>query len=234
VLALLLGLPSTLSAVVDPSPSASATPDPSASATPDPTAAATPNPPSSPAPSAVPAASPNPASSGGSVGSGSGASPSPSPIATPTGSPPPFAVATAQSTLTASSASITRFRYDGVVSVPTASGSEQMMEFSATSIDLTGARLTVSQGGGTMTTTASSLDFSGNVVLYATQLSGDLLGIPTTLTPDNALATILQILGQLGLTQSVTQAIPLTMTNVTTLQPYTAADGLTATGLQIS
>jgi len=235
VLALILGLPSTLTGiVVDPSPSASATPDPSASAAADPTAPPTPNAPSSAAPSAVPPASPNPASSGGGAGSGSGASPSPIPSPTPTGTPPPFAVATAQSTLTASSASITGFLYDGVVSVPTASGSQQMMEFSATSIDLAGARLTVSQGGGTMTTTASSLDFSGNVVLYATQLSGDLLGIPTTLTPGNAVATILQLLGQLGLTQSLTQAIPLTLTNVRTLQPYTAADALTATALQIS
>jgi hypothetical protein len=120
------------------------------------------------------------------------------------------------------------------VSVPTAGGTVQMMQFSASSLDLTGVHLTVSQGGGTITTTATSLDFSGNVVLYATQLSGDLLGVPTTITPGNALATILQLLGQLGLTQSLTQAIPLQMTNVTTLQPYTSADGMTASALLIS
>jgi hypothetical protein len=71
-------------------------------------------------------------------------------------------------------------------------------------------------------------------VLYATRLSGDLLGIPTTLTPGNALSTILQILGQLGLTQSLTQAIPLTMANVTTTQPCTSADSMIASALQIS
>jgi hypothetical protein len=65
-------------------------------------------------------------------------------------------------------------------------------------------------------------------------VSGDLLGTPTTLTPGNALSTLLQILGQLGLTQSLTRAIPLTMTNVTTLQPFTSADGMTASALHIS
>ena len=109
-----------------------------------------------------------------------------------------------------------------------------MMQFSASSLDLNGVNLAVSQGGGTMTTTASSLDFSGSVVLYATKLSGDLLGIPITLTPGNAVSVILQILGQLGLTQSLTQAIPLTMTSVTTLQPYTSAHSMAASALQIS
>ena len=32
-------------------------------------------------------------------------------------------------------------------------------------------------------TNDSSLDFTGGVVLYATELSGSLLGIPITLTP---------------------------------------------------
>jgi len=118
--------------------------------------------------------------------------------------------------------------------VPTEAGPVQMMQFSASSLDLSRVNLAVSQGGATITTTASSLDFSGNVTLYATQLSGDLLGIPTTLTPGNALSTILQILGQLGLTQTLTQAIPLTMTNVTTQQPYTSADGMAARALHIS
>jgi hypothetical protein len=40
--------------------------------------------------------------------------------------------------------------------------------------------------------------------------------------------------GNWGLTQSLTQAIPVTMINVTTLQPYTSADGMTASALNIS
>ena len=203
--------------------------------------AAIPTPTVSPAASAsaTPAASPSVSpSSSASAGATPGASPtapaSPGPSPTPTGSAPPFAVASSQSALTASSATMTGFAYDGVVSVPTATGTVQMMQFSASSLDLSGVHLAVSQGGGTMTTTASSLNFNGNVVLYATQLSGDLLGVPTTLTPGNALATILQLFAQLGLTQGVTQVIPLQMTNVTTLQPYTSADGMTASALQIS
>ena len=81
-----------------------------------------------------------------------------------------------------------------------------------------------------MTTTASSLDFSGHVVLYATQLSGDLLGIPLTITPSTPVATILQLLGQTGMSQ----LLPLTMTNVTTSQPFTSADGMAASALHIS
>jgi hypothetical protein len=221
ILTALIGLLTLgLSHLIPPSQTPATNP-PAAAASPTPSASPSASPSTHPTNSAAPGASSTPT-----------ASPSPSP--TPTGSAPPSAIAAAQSRLTASSASLTGFQYDGVMSVPTATGPVQMMQFSASSLDLIGVSLAVSQGGATMTTTASSLDFSGNVTLYATELSGDLLGIPTTLTPGNALSTILQLLGQLGLTQSLTQAIPLTMTNVTTLQPYTAADGLTASGLQIS
>jgi hypothetical protein len=217
---------------LSPTPSPTQTPDPSAAAaTPDPSASASPS--TSPAPSASASPSTSPTESA-TPGASSTPAASPSPNPTPTGSVPSFAVASVQSTLTASSASLTDFHYDGVVSVPTVTGTVEMMQFSASSLDLSGVNLAVSQGGATSTTTATSLDFTGNVVLYATQLSGDLLGIPTTLTPGNALSTILQILGQLGLTPSVTQVIPLSMTNVTTLQPFTSADGMTASALQIS
>jgi hypothetical protein len=204
-----------------PSPSASCGPAPSASA--DPTPDPTPAP--SPSASAGSAASPS-----ASTSATPGASPSP----TPTGTPPPFAVSAAQSTLTASSATITGFAYNGVVSVRTASGSVQMMQFSATSLDLTGVQLTISQGGGTQTTTATSLDLTGNVVLYTTELSGDLLGIPLTITPSTPIADILQVLGKAGLSQTLTQVVPLPMTNVTTLQPYTSANDMDVSALDIS
>jgi hypothetical protein len=105
-----------------------------------------------------------------------------------------------------------------------------MMQFSATSLDLNGVRLAVSQSGGTLTTTAATLDLNGNVSLYATKLSGDLLGVPITITPSTPLATILQIVGHVG----VSQVIPLEMTNVTTLQPYTSANGMATTAVNIS
>jgi hypothetical protein len=201
-----------------PSPSASTCAGASAaSPAPTPGAGSTPDP--SPAVSASP---------------GGSASPSASPSPAPTGTAPPVAIATSQSTLTASSATITGFGYDGVVTVPTASGNVQMMQFSATSLDLSGMQLTVSQGGGTMTTTADSLDLTGDVVLYATELSGDLLGMPLTITPSTPIADILEVLGEAGLTQSLTQVVPLEMTNVTTVQPFTSAAGMSTSDLQIS
>jgi hypothetical protein len=233
------------SASASPSSSVPASPSTSAPASPSAPAPASPSAPAPPAPSAPASASSStsgPASPGTSAspepstsaGSGSSAtsstSPTPSPSSTPTGAPPPFAVSTAQSTLTASSASLTGFAYDGVVSVPTASGSVQMMEFSATSIDLSGAQLAVSEGGVTMTTSASMLHYVGNVVLYATELSGSLLGTPITITPSTPLATILQSLGQ----ADATQPLPLQVTNMTTRQLYTSASALTADSLQIS
>jgi hypothetical protein len=118
--------------------------------------------------------------------------------------------------------------------VPTATGNVQMMQFSATSLDLSDMQLTVSQGGATMTTTADSLDLTGDVLLYATELSGDLLGIPLTITPSTPIADILQVLGEAGLTQSLTQVVPLAMTNVTTLQPFTSATSMSTSDLQIS
>jgi hypothetical protein len=214
----------TASPAPSPSPSASCSPSPSPSTDP------TPDPTPAPSPSASPGHAADPSASA-SVGS---ASPSPSPSPTPSGTPPSFAVSAAQSTLTASSATITGFAYDGVVSVPTSSGSVQMMQFTATSLDLSGMQLTVSQGGGTMTTTADALDLTGNVVLYATELSGDLFGIPLTITPNTPIADILQVLGQAGLSQTLTQVVPLQMTNVMTLQPFTSANGMSTSDLQIS
>ena len=214
------------SAAASPSTSAPAPPSPSASAPPAPSSSASAGSGASGSASPGTGASPGP-STGASSSATSSTSPAPSPSSTPTGSPPPFAVSTAQSTLTASSASLTGFAYDGVVSVPTTSGSVQMMEFSATSIDLSGAQLAVSEGGVTMTTSASMLHYDGNVVLYATELSGNLLGSPITITPSTPLATIQQALGQAN-------ASPLQMTNMTTRQPYTSATALIADSLQIT
>ena len=59
-----------------------------------------------------------------------------------------------------------------------------MMKFTMSSLTLARAvRATVTQNGQTTVTTNSSLEFSGGVVLYATTLSGRLLGAPVTLTP---------------------------------------------------
>jgi hypothetical protein len=44
---------------------------------------------------------------------------------------------------------------------------------------------------------AAVLDFSGGVVLYATELSGRLLGIPVRLTPGNVVTVLLKLLNSL-------------------------------------
>jgi hypothetical protein len=65
-------------------------------------------------------------------------------------------------------------------------------------------------------------------VLYATKLSGTLLGIPITLTPGNVVSTLLQVLNTL------TPLVPITMTNVTADQPVVLANSVSITGLGVS
>ena len=208
------------------SPSPSPTPAPSGSSSPDPT----------PSPSA--SADPTPSSSGPGRAS---ASPSPSGTSSPSPSPSKSAKASsvkaaapsglmvteAQFVLSTGSALLLGASYQGVAQVPTASGrTVPMMKFTMTSLTLQGSpTLSVTQGGVTSQTSGSSMQFTGNVVLYATQLSGDLLGVPVTLTPSSPLATILQLLN------SVTPLVPLKLTNVTSAQPYISANSLQLPGL---
>jgi len=104
-----------------------------------------------------------------------------------------------------------------------------MMKFTMSSLTLTGdVRATVTQNGQTTVTTNSSLDFSGGVVLYATRLSGSLLGVPITLTPGNVVTVLLKLLN------SLTPLVPVTMTNVTTDDFLVASDSLQANDLNIT
>jgi hypothetical protein len=140
---------------------------------------------------------------------------------------------TAQSTLTAGSVLLQGFAYDGVANVPTVNGTQAMMKFSASSIHLSAApTLTIIQTGSTAVTRVSTLSFTGNVSLYATKLSFDLLGVPVTLTPQSPLATILQVVGQI--TQLLTQIIPVPITNVVTDQPIAISDSSQWNGFQIT
>jgi hypothetical protein len=201
-----------------------ASPCPSTSATPGPT----PNPSPTPSPNVSPhpghSPSPKPGS-GASKRPGHGAKPS---AAKRAGTSPGVNVASVPASLTASSAEITGFAYDGLATVHTAKGPVKMMEFSMSSLSLSGVALTVSQGGAVLTTHAPQLDLNGKVVLYATRLSGDLLGVPVTITPQSPLATILQAIAPL------TKTVPVPMTNVVTDQPYTSAISMSVSGLQIS
>jgi hypothetical protein len=205
-----------------------ASPCPSSSATPAPTPDPSPSP--SPSPSPGRGAGPHPGHSP-SPKPGSGASKSPghgAKTARRAGTSPGVNVASSPASLTATSAIITGFAYDGLATVHTAKGAVRMMQFTMTSLSLTGVELTVSQGGAALDTHAPELDLTGKVVLYATKLSGDLLGVPVTITPQTPLATILQAIAPL------TKAVPVPMTNVVTDQPYTSANSMSVSGLLIS
>jgi len=201
-------------------------PSPSPSPTPSPVAG-------SPGPTATPSAGPTPTGSGTPDPSGT---PSPSSSAKPKkasavkAAAPALTVSAAQFTLVTGSAELLGTAYDGVAQVPTADGGAvPMMKFTMNSLTLEASpTLTVTQSGASAVTRASSMHFTGNVVLYATRLSGDLLGIPVTLTPDSPLATILQLLN------SVTPLVPLRLTRVTTDQPYIFANSAQFPGLQLA
>jgi hypothetical protein len=123
------------------------------------------------------------------------------------------------SNITANKATLTGLSYDGVASVPTASGTQQMLKFTMSGLNLSGADdLTVTEGGRTLSIKASSLNFTGNVTLLCTKIHGDLLGIPLTFTPQSPPPLVLPVM---------------VFTNVTTYQPFTSADSLEIDGLLI-
>jgi len=81
------------------------------------------------------------------------------------------------------------------------------------------AALTVSQGGRTLHIQASSIAFSGNVVLYTTAISGTISGTQQSFTPahpPSSLPSALQITGlvaeQVYLAASLTQVSGLVTT----------------------
>ena len=146
--------------------------------------------------------------------------------------------ATATSVITAGSATLDHLAYQGAANVPVArGGTVRMMKFTATSITLSGdvtASVTEHGAGGqdgagvTTLTTSPTLAFSGDVVLYATRLSGCLGALCVTLTPDNAVTVLLR------LASGVTGALTLRLTKVTTSQPLVTAGALQAGALKIS
>lgn len=132
---------------------------------------------------------------------------------------PALTAAAVPARLTAGSALMTGLSYDGVATVPTASGAQRMLKFSMSSLSLSGGIvLTITEGSHTQVTRNTSVDFSGHVVLYATKLSGKLLGVPLTFTPSNPPPAVLPTMR---------------FTDVVTDQPVTVADNLHAPGLDI-
>ncbi len=195
-----------------------------------------------PSPDPAPAATqpaPAGAGTGATPGSSPGSSSQPGTLAGPaSGSqsrprtaagPPGVEASTATSVIVAGSATLDGLSYQGTAQVPTASGTLTMMKFTMSSLTLAGdVRATITQNGQTTVTTNSSLEFSGGVVLYATRLSGRLLGVPVTLTPGNVITVLLKLLN------SLTPLVPVTMTDVTTDDFLVASDNLQANQLTIT
>ena len=220
-----------------PTPTPTPAPSPSsASATPAPS-------PSLGLPLLGSSASPSPTAPAGAGTSSGTASPTASPSGTPKNAADPSGLVASDATavLTAGTASITGFHFVGNVNVATAAGSQRMMEFTADSVDLSGTvTVTVTQDGTTVTTVSSSQDFSDGVTLYATELSGDLEGLPAAsldLTPSTiTVADLLKLpnAGVLQLANLVTGAIPLTLTGVTTDQLLISGGTQVTTELSMS
>ena len=183
-------------------------------------------------PSPTPAPTPSASQPGLLQGVLPNTSPSPSPGSSDkktTTATPGLAVATDTSVITAGSATLNGLSYQGSAKVPTANGTQTMMKFTLNSMTLSGnVTATVTHDGQTTVTHNSSLVFTGGVTLYATKLSGSLLGVPITLTPGSVVSLLLHLLNTL------TPLVPVTMTNVTTDQPFVLAGGLQANDLEIT
>jgi hypothetical protein len=199
---------------------------PSPAPSPDPAPAATQSAPAGAGTGATPGSSPGSSSQPGTLaGPASGRQPRSRTAA----GPPGVVASTATSVIVAGSATLDGLSYQGTAQVPTASGTLTMMKFTMSSLTLAGdVRAAVTQNGQTTVTTNSSLEFNGGVVLYATTLSGRLLGVPVTLTPGNVITVLLKLLN------SLTPLVPVTMTDVTTDDFLVASDSLQANQLTIT
>jgi hypothetical protein len=145
-------------------------------------------------------------------------------------SPSGVTASAAASVLTAGAAPMADFQYLGNVSVPVSGGaSEEMMEFTASSADLSGdVTVSVTQGGLTTDTSSPTLGFTGGMTLYATKLCGNIYGLlPKCFTPTTANEVLLSI------TNVATAIASITMTDVTTDQPLTTAGTLQTGSLTV-
>jgi hypothetical protein len=122
---------------------------------------------------------------------------------------PGLVVSNATWTMTVSSATMTGFTYKGNVSLPLAGGGTvRMMEFTVGSMTMTHAVTQITEAGQTGTETDASFSASG-VTMYATRLSGSILGVPVTFTPSMTSAVLLKV------ANLATSLVPITMTGVT-------------------
>jgi len=104
------------------------------------------------------------------------------------------------------------FVYKGNVNLPLAGGGTiQMMEFTVDSMTMSNAVTQISENGQTGKETDASFSASG-VTMYATQLTGDIYGVPVplTFTPATALTQVLKLSDL-----ATGTVLPVVMTNLT-------------------
>ena len=140
--------------------------------------------------------------------------------------------------MTVGSATMTGFTYKGNVNLPEAGGGTvQMMEFTVSSMSMSSAETQIQENGVTGTETDGSFTASG-VTMYATQLSGTLLGIPVTFTPSTLTVANLNLLklptSTLQLANLITSNVSLTMTGVTADQAVILAGQAQKTAVGVS
>lgn len=214
----LVAFTATASRSLSPNPRRTLGSSPSPSSTPTPSGSPTPTPSPTPSASATSSPSPSPTPSVPGLPHGGG-SVKPRKHVKRASARHARAAATASS-ITAGSATMTGLVYDGVARVPTSKGRVRMLKFSMTTLTFAGgAALTYSIVAASLVTRASSLSFSGDIVLYTTRLAGDLNGTAVDFTPQKPPSAL---------------ASDVTLTNVVTDQPYASADTLTGTGLELS
>jgi hypothetical protein len=89
-------------------------------------------------------------------------------------------------TLRADRMSMSGLSYDGVVELPTGQGSVRALRFTMDKGTMTTVDQTIRHGQDQTRATATSLAFSGDVVMYTTKMSGKVFGLlPMTFTPDS-------------------------------------------------
>jgi hypothetical protein len=213
---------------VSPSPSPSPSASPTATAAPSPSVS-----PSLPTPAVglpgLPgsSAAATAASSADGASSAGRASPSPSTPRDATAAPG-LVVSDATWTMTVDSATMTGFTFKGNVSLPLAGGGTvRMMEFTVGSMVMTHAVTRISEDGQTGTETDASFSASG-VTMYATRLSGSILGVPVTFTPSTASAVLLSV------ANLATGLVPITMTAVTADQTVILAGQAQKTAVAVT
>jgi hypothetical protein len=217
---IVLCIPSSPSPTPAPSSSStapSAAPSPSAPAAPSTPGTATSTAPAPTGATGTPGASASAGAtpSAGSPSSTGSQSPSPSPSPTQPKNASAAAglvVSNVTWTMTVGSATMNGFVYKGNVNLPLAGGGTiQMMEFTVDSMTMSNAVTQISENGQTGKETDASFSASG-VTMYATQLTGDIYGVPVplTFTPATALTQVLKLSDL-----ATGTVLPVVMTNLT-------------------